>query len=101
MTARASWTWPAALLAAVLVPLSTLAQPDPPGYMGIPDGFDFPADKAALEEARRAQNVSAQRLHSWMLFAGITQPTPDGTPAWETWYRESEAFRRPGPAPQG
>ena len=101
MTPRASWTWPAVLLAATLVPLATVAQPDSSGYRGIPDGFDFPADKATLEEARRAQNVSAQRLHSWMLFAGITQPTPDGTPAWETWYRESEAFRRPGPTPQG
>ncbi len=63
MTPRASWTWPAVLLAATLVPLSTVAQPDSSGYTGIPDGFDFPADKATLEEARLAQNLSAARQH--------------------------------------
>lgn len=101
MKPHASWTLLVALLAATLVPFSTAGQPDTSGYRGIPDGFDFAADRAKLEELRRAQNVSALRLHSWMLFGGITQPAPDGTPAWETWYRESEAFRRPGPTPQG
>src|ERR1700681_1720442 len=36
-----------------------------------------------------------------MLFAGLTQMTPDGTPYWETWYRVTEAFRPAGPTPQG
>ena len=71
------------------------------GYFGIPDGFDYPADKATLENFRSTQNLSALRKHSWMLFAGMTQTTSDGTPFWETWYRASEAFRPAGPTPQG
>jgi hypothetical protein len=71
------------------------------GYFGIPDGFDYPADKATLENFRNTENLSALRKHSWMLFAGMTQTTADGTPFWETWYRASEAFRPAGPTPQG
>jgi hypothetical protein len=86
---------------AMLVLLASSAAFAQTGYFGIPDGFDYPADKARLEVYRRDQNLSALRKHSWMLFAGMTQTTPDGTPYWETWFRESEAFRPAGPTPQG
>lgn len=83
---------------AFLVSTSASAQT---GYFGIPDGFDYPADKATLEGFRTSQNLSALRKHSWMLFAGMTQMTPDGTPFWETWYQAGETFRPAGPTPQG
>lgn len=88
-------------IAPMLVVLASASAAAQTGYFGIPPGFDYPADKATLEGLRRDQNVSALRKHAWMLFAGMTQTTPDGTPYWETWYRESEAFRPAGPTPQG
>jgi hypothetical protein len=73
----------------------------PPGYFDIPSGFDFPADKQMLEQFRASGNVSAQRLHVWNVFAGMTQQTPDARYAiFETWYSEDETFQV-GPAPQG
>jgi hypothetical protein len=72
----------------------------PPGYFDIPAGFDFPADKQTLEQYRTTGNVAAQRLHVWNVFAGMTQPTPDGKYAiFETWYSEDEVFEV-GPALQ-
>ncbi len=62
-----------------------------PVYQGISDGFDFPADKAVLELERKTGNMAAQRRHAWMLYAGMTQTGPDGTPHWATWYRVDEA----------
>lgn len=71
-----------------------------PGYFDIPAGFDFPANKQTLEQYRTTGNVSAQRLHVWNVFAGMTQSTPDGKYAiFETWYSEEEAFDT-GPTPQ-
>src|ERR1700751_3047079 len=57
---------------------SSAAQQPPAGYFDIPPGFDFPADKQTLEHDRAAADVHAQRLHAWNVFAGMTQPTPDG-----------------------
>jgi hypothetical protein len=72
----------------------------PPGYFDIPAGFDFPANKQTLEQFRTSGNLSAQRLHVWNVFAGMTRPTPDGRfPIFETWYSEAEAFQT-GPVPQ-
>lgn len=92
-----------ALIGAVAgISVNALAQaPQPqPGYFDIPAGFDFPADKQTLEKYRTDGNVSAQRLHVWNVFAGMTQLTPDGKhPIFETWYAEEEAFAT-GPAPQ-
>ncbi len=85
----------------VLVPTPSRSQTPAPGYEGIPPGFDYPADKAQLEQLRGSQNLAALRKHSWMLFAGMTVEKADGTPFWETWYRASEAFRPAGPTPQG
>jgi hypothetical protein len=79
-----------------------LAQsPQPqPGYFDIPPGYDFPANKQTLEQFRKDGNVSAQRLHVWNVFAGMTQLTPDGKhPIFETWYADAETFAT-GPAPQ-
>ncbi len=65
----------------------------PAGYFDIPSGFDFPADKALLERYRVEINVAAQRIHVWNVFAGATQPTPDGRHAiFETWFAEEETF---------
>jgi hypothetical protein len=89
------------VVSAVLVLVASSAAVAQTGYFGIPDGFDYPADKTRLEGFRKDQNLPALRLHSWMLFAGLTQMTPDGTPYWETWYRVTEAFRPAGPTPQG
>jgi hypothetical protein len=62
--------------------------------------FDFPADKQTVEQYRTTGNVSAQRLHVWNVFAGMTQPSPDGKYAiFETWFSEDEVFQV-GPAPQ-
>ncbi|MEA2859462.1 MAG: hypothetical protein QOC72_1501 [Methylobacteriaceae bacterium] len=71
-----------------------------PGYFDLPAGFDFPADKQTLEQYRTSGNLSAQRAHVWNVFAGMTQPTPDGKHAiFETWYSEREAFAT-GAVPQ-
>src|SRR3954447_17005551 len=92
-------------LFATLVSVSTTAviaqqAGPPPGYFDIPAGFDFPADKQTLEQFRASANVSAQRLHVWNVFAGITQSTPDNRfPIFETWYSAAEAFQT-GPVPQ-
>jgi hypothetical protein len=67
-----------------------------PDYRGIPDGFDYPADKPAFERERKAGNMTALRRHGWMLFAGMNQMTPDGEPNWRTWYRADEAFAPAG-----
>src|SRR5580692_11040898 len=73
----------------------------PQGYFDIPSGFDFPADKQTLEAFRAAGNLSAERTHAWNVFAGFTQPTPDGKYlVFETWYSEDEAFQS-GASPQG
>jgi hypothetical protein len=72
----------------------------PTGYYDVPTGYDFPADSATLEKYRSDQNVRAQRLHVWNVFAGMTQPTPDGKYAiWETWFSEPETFQS-GATPQ-
>ncbi|MCK4125583.1 hypothetical protein HFK83_24870 [Ralstonia pseudosolanacearum] len=56
--------------------------------------------EATLEGFRANQDLRRQRLHVWNVFAGLTEPTPDGKFArWETWYSEDEAFQV-GPAPQ-
>jgi hypothetical protein len=86
-------------LAVLLVPTESKSQA--PGYEGIPLGFDYPADRAQLEQFRSNQDLPALRKHSWMLFAGMTVEKSDGTPFWETWYRATEAFRPAGPTPQG
>jgi hypothetical protein len=81
--------------------LATTSVPAPQAvvYRPIPPGFDFPADQNALLQMRDTQNVSAIRRHAWMVFAGLTQPTPSGEAIWETWFSEEQAFN-PGAAPQ-
>jgi hypothetical protein len=69
-------------------------------YTPIPAGFDFPSDQAALLKLRDAGDVAAMRHHSWMVFAGMTQPTATGEAVWETWYSADATFT-PGPALQG
>ena len=82
--------------------MATAAVPAPQSvvYHPIPAGFDFPADQTALLEMRDTQNVSAIRKHTWMVFAGLTQPTESGEAVWETWFSVNQAFS-PGAAPQG
>jgi hypothetical protein len=65
----------------------------PPGYFDIPAGFDFPAQKATLQGYISSGNISAERLHVWNVFAGMTQAAPGGNFAiFETWYSETETF---------
>ncbi|MCZ6652247.1 MAG: hypothetical protein O7D91_04390, partial [Planctomycetota bacterium] len=87
-------------MAGVLMGTSgSLAKAQENGYFGISPGYDFPADNATLERYRETQNIAALRLHAWNVFAGMTQPTPDGEARWETWFRTGETFRI-GPVPQ-
>src|SRR5216684_2195881 len=92
-----------ALMAVVIgIPFlaSAQAQTPQPGYFDISPGFDFPANKQTLEQYRVTANVPAQRAHVWNVFAGMTQPTPDGKYAiFETWYSMQEAFTT-GPSPE-
>jgi hypothetical protein len=81
--------------AAALLPGPATAQTTnpAPGYFDIPAGFDFPADKAVLQQYTTTGNLAAERLHVWNVFAGMTQRTPDGKYAiFETWYDETETF---------
>src|SRR5580700_8938659 len=91
----------AAAMGLFLLLAPTESRSQAPGYEGIPPGFDYPADKAQLEQYRKDGNLPALRKHSWMLFAGMTVEKTDGTPYWETWYGVTEAFRPAGPTPQG
>jgi len=72
----------------------------------MPAGFDWPADpirlwqisggiKSATLDIPGTIDLSAQRLHGWSLFAGITQPsatTAGAPPVFHTWYTTEEAF---------
>jgi hypothetical protein len=71
--------------------------PPPDPYLGIPDGFDFPATEKALTALRDREDVAAMRRHSWMVFAGINQKAPSGGPLWETWYTVPKTFAAPRP----
>jgi len=75
------------VIAALSIPLAAQKTAQP-----IPDGFDFPADQSKLLAARDGQDVHAMRLHVWMVFAGLTQPTSSGEAIWETWYSAAETF---------
>jgi len=79
------------------------AAPDAP-YHAIPPGFDFPADEKTLLDMRDRQDVSGMRRHSWMVFAGMTQPVDaSGEPVWETWFPPEQTFvaSSSGARPQG
>lgn len=90
----------AAVVATVSLGVDAQQPGPPPGYYDIPPGFDFPADKQTLERYRSTANLSAQRTHVWNVFAGLTQPTPDGKYAiFQTWYSEDETFQS-GPSLQ-
>jgi hypothetical protein len=69
----------------------------------VPPGFDFPAARADLEKMRDDGNVAGMRKHAWMVFAGLTQPTPGGEPIWETWYSSLDVMSGAagGAQPQG
>jgi hypothetical protein len=91
----------AMLAVGLIVAGGAAAQGQPqPGYFDIPPGFDFPANKQTLGQFRASGDLSAQRLHVWNVFAGMTQPTPDGKYAiFETWYSSEETFQS-GPSLQ-
>ncbi len=98
---RSQITWLGAAITLILA-ASAIGQETGPqiGYYGIAAGHDFPAPESTLEGYRANQDLHGQRLHVWNVFAGLTEPTPDGKLArWETWYSEDETFQV-GPAPQ-
>jgi hypothetical protein len=65
----------------------------------IPPGFDFPADEQVLVKLRDNNDVAGMRRHAWMVFAGLTSPTPGGEAVWETWNSAEETFQLGPPPP--
>ncbi len=66
----------------------------------IPPGFDFPADRAALQALADTNDVAAMRNHSWNLWAGLTTDSTsvyEGQvlPIWETWLATGQVFTTP------
>jgi hypothetical protein len=66
----------------------------------IPAGFDFPADRAALQAFADANDVVAMRKHSWNLWAGLTVDSKSvysgqTLPIWETWLSTAQVFKNP------
>jgi len=57
-----------------------------------PEGFDFPADPAELEQAIRSRDWSSIRRHGWYLWAGINHALADGWPVWHSWPTSSQTF---------
>lgn len=96
----------AALCCSAVFALKSAAKPQPvvaqkeATYTGIPAGFDFPADQATLLRFRDNNDIDAMRKHTWMVFAGMTQPAKNGEAIWETWYSSTETFQT-GAGPQG
>src|SRR5271170_768337 len=54
------------------------ALPQTPKPQPIGSGFDFPGDQTKLLKLRDANDFTGMRLHAWMVFAGMTQPTSGG-----------------------
>jgi hypothetical protein len=78
-----------------------MGQSRPSGYADIGPGFDFPALQVALDAMRRRGELLAERQHVWQVFAGMTQPGPDGRlPTFLTWYASAEVFDGAPAAPQ-
>jgi hypothetical protein len=94
------WVLGAGLLVLSLTP----AGGQEAAYVGIPDGFDFPASEAELLAALDSGNETRLREHAWKVFAGLTQPArpqdANSEAIWETWYTGAETFAS-GPSPQG
>ncbi len=74
----------------------------------IPPGFDFPANRAALQKLVNDNDVAAMRTHAWKVWAGMTTastsslPPGNTLPVWETWLASGQTFtspptERPGP----
>jgi hypothetical protein len=84
---------------AVGVLTSATLLPQGPGdpHLPVPRGFDFPADATELLAFRDTGNVEKMRRHSWMVFAGITQPAPGGEAIWETWWPSDQTFSTAAP----
>jgi hypothetical protein len=83
-----------ALTASIWLRAQTTVQPIPPG-------FDFPADEKVLLKLRDGNDVAGMRRHAWMVFAGLTAPTPTGEAVWETWHSAEETFEPTPPPPPG
>lgn len=66
----------------------------------IPPGFDFPAERAALQALVDADDVPAMRTHAWNVWAGMTtdsksQFNGQTLPIWETWLATDQVFLDP------
>lgn len=77
---------------ALIASIAVSTQPPTDPHLPVPAGFDSPADEAALLKLRDAADVSGMRRHSWLVFAGMTQPAPSGEALWETWWPEEQTF---------
>lgn len=65
----------------------------------IPPGFDFPAQREALQAIADAYDVAAMRTHSWHVWAGMTTDSKSSLhgeplPIWETWCGTEETFQK-------
>lgn len=63
-------------------------------------GFDFPAERAALQELVDANDVAAMREHAWNIWAGLTADSASvyqnqPLPVWETWLSTEQVFTNP------
>ncbi len=74
---------------------SDVIEPEP-----IPPGFDFPANRDALQALVDANDVAALRTHTWNLWAGMTSASQSQyqgktLPIWETWLSTNSVFTDP------
>src|SRR6266851_1126043 len=69
--------------------------PLPSGYAEISPAFNLPASESALQAMRASGNLTAQRLHVWQVFAGLTRSSINAMlPTFLTWYGAGEVFAR-------
>lgn len=66
----------------------------------IPPGFDFPAERAALQAMADTNDIPAMRKHAWNLWAGLTADSKSAyngkpLPIWETWLATDQVFKNP------
>lgn len=79
---------------------SAAAEPDVIEPQPIPPGFDFPANRQALQALVDANDIPAMRTHAWNVWAGMTvashsQYQGQALPIWETWLSTNSVFTDP------
>lgn len=75
------------------------AAPEAAAIPHFPDGFDWPANPARIEQGIARADWPALRTHAWQLWAGINTAGRDGKPLWWDWPTATPAFHNPDPSP--